>query len=123
MPSSRISALCRAALVSGLVSAGLVPLAHAARYHRLTDSPNGTYRVDPNHSLAWFTIGHAGVAVVVGRFDKMSGTYTFDSAAPSRDTVAIRIAASSIDTDFPMRDHDLRGPGFLQCPGVPDHHL
>ncbi len=41
MPSSRISALCRAALVSGLVSAGLVPLAHAARYHRLTDSPKG----------------------------------------------------------------------------------
>ncbi len=119
MPSSRISALCRAALVSGLVSAGLVPLAHAARYHRLTDSPNGTYRVDPNHSLAWFTIGHAGVAVVMGRFDKMSGTYTFDSAAPSRDTVAIRIAASSIDTDFPMRDHDLRGPDFFNVREFP----
>ncbi len=119
MSSSRVSTMCRAALVSGLLSGMLVPLAHAARYHRLTGSANGTYRIDPNHSLAWFTIGHAGVAVVVGRFDKMSGTYTFNSAAPARDKAAIRIAAASIDTNFAMRDHDLRGPDFFNVREFP----
>lgn len=119
MLPNRLVSLFRLALVSCGVSGALVPLAQAASYHRLTSTPNGTYRVDPAHSLVWFTIGHAGVAVVVGRFDKMSGTYAFNSAKPSRDRVDIRIATSSIDTNFAMRDHDLRGPDFFNAREFP----
>ncbi|WP_298138424.1 YceI family protein [Acidiferrobacter sp.] len=119
MSSPRFVTACRAALISGIVSSALIPSAHAAAYHPLTGSPAGTYRIDPAHSLAWFTIGHAGVAVVVGRFNAMSGHYTFDPKAPSRDRVAIRINAASINTNFPMRDHDLRGPDFFNVREFP----
>ncbi len=119
MSSNRLARLFRLALVSCAASGALAPIAQAASYHRLTGSPNGTYRIDPNHSLAWFTIGHAGVAVVVGRFDKMSGSYTFNTAQPSRDRVDIRIATSSLNTNFAMRDHDLRGPDFFNAREFP----
>ncbi|MHB1513288.1 YceI family protein [Acidiferrobacter sp.] len=119
MASNRMARLFRLAFISCAASGALVPLAQAAPYHRLTGSPNGTYRIDPAHSLAWFTIGHAGVAVVVGRFDKMSGSYTFNTAQPARDRVNIRIATSSIDTNFAMRDHDLQGPDFFNAREFP----
>ncbi len=102
------------------LAAWRAPAAHAAAYHTLHGNPAGAYRIDPNHSVAWFTIGHAGVAVVVGRFDTLSGHYTFDPAKPARDQVAIHIHAASIDTGFPMRDHDLRGPDFLNVREFPN---
>jgi Uncharacterized conserved protein len=102
------------------IVASLVSLADAAAYHRLDASPAGSYRIDPDHSLAWFTIGHAGVAVVVGRFDKLSGSYTFNPASPAGDKADIRIPAASINTNFPLRDHDLRGPDFFNVREFPN---
>ncbi len=108
------AAVCAAALNSVFI-----PAAQAASYHTLKDSPAGTYRIDPAHSLAWFTIGHAGVGVVVGRFDVLSGRYTMDPGHPARDQVRLKILARSIDTNFPMRDHDLRGPDFFNVREFP----
>lgn len=99
--------------------AGTGVVANAAPYHALHGAPAGVYRIDPNHSLAWFTIGHAGVGVVVGRFDTLSGTYRLDPAHAAQDGATIRIAAKSIDTNFALRDHDLRGPDFFNVKEFP----
>ncbi len=120
MLQNKFSTALGATILSIAFSAGIAPSADAAVYHTLNDSPAGTYRIDPDHSLAWFTIGHAGVAVVVGRFDKMSGTYTFNPADPAADKADIRIAAASIDTNLALRDHDLRGPDFFNVKEFPD---
>ncbi len=101
-----------------LLSAGfLAPtLSHADSYKTATGDPSGLYRIDPDHTSVTFTVGHAGVATAVGRFDKVSGHYLL-----SRDKtdVDIKIAANSIDTNHAMRDKDLRGPDFLDAKTFP----
>ena len=101
-----------------LLSAGLLAptLSHADAYKTATGDPSGLYKIDPDHTSVTFTVGHAGVATAVGRFDKVSGHYLL-----SRDKtdVDIKIAANSIDTNHPMRDKDLRGPDFLDANTFP----
>jgi len=94
-------------------------LADSSPYHHADSSPAGSYRIDPDHSSVTFTIGHAGVATAVGRFDKVEGHYRIDPQNPSRTRVLIQIATKSIDTNQPMRDKDLRGPDFLDAKTFP----
>ncbi len=112
-----------AAIALGVSSA--IPFALAAStasssYHWLNSSPNGTYKIDPAHTEVLFTIGHVGIEPFSGRFDKISGIYTFTNKAPRTDRVHITIPAASIDTDFALRDKDLRGPMFFDVGRYPD---
>lgn len=79
----------------------------------------GTYRIDPDHSGAWFEISHARIALFVGRFDKISGQYTLDPGNPSRDKVEVTIPTASIDTNLPARDALLRSPEFFDAKKYP----
>jgi polyisoprenoid-binding protein YceI len=80
--------------------------------------PRGTYKIDPNHSFAYFSAWHHIVGVVRGRFDKVSGTITVseDLAACGVD---ITIAAYSVSTQNTTRDDDLRGPDFFDVTKFP----
>jgi len=60
-----------------------------------------TYVVDPIHSFAYFSIDHLGVSNVRGRFNKSSGTFTYDGAAKTG-SVEMVIDTASVDTG----DHD-----------------
>ena len=93
-----------------LVSPALLSpgLSQAASYKTATGDPSGLYKIDPDHTSVTFTVGHAGVATAVGRFDKISGHYRL---AKDNTDVDIKIATNSIDTNHPMRDKDLRGEG------------
>ena len=79
----------------------------------------GTWQIDPNHSAAQFSVRHLGVSTVRGAFTKVSGSATYDTANPSKDTVDVTIDASSIDTRVQMRDNDLRSPNFLDVQKYP----
>lgn len=115
-----MSAFQRYAILSlGLLLA--IPSATAATgYQTLKDSPNGTYRIDPDHSAVFFTIGHVGVGLFTGRFEKISGTYTFDTRDPAKDAVHITIPAASIATNLPLRDKHLRSAEFFDTEKYPD---
>ncbi len=115
----RFSALMKTAVLCLGLALVVAPGAEAAAYHTANGSPAGSYRIDPDHSLAWFTIGHAGVAVVVGRFNRMTGTYTVDPADAAKDHASIRIEASSLDTNLAARNHDLEGPDFFNVREFP----
>ena len=91
-------------------------LSQAASYKTATGNPSGLYNIDPDHTSVTFTVGHAGVATAVGRFDKISGHYRL---AKDKTDVDIKIATNSIDTNHPMRDKDLRGPDFLDAKTFP----
>ena len=90
-----------------------------AHYVPLNDSPNGTYRIDPQHSNVFFTLGHVGITQFTGRFDQISGTYTFNATHPQQDKVDITIPAASIDTNFPLRDEHLRSKEFFDVKSYP----
>jgi polyisoprenoid-binding protein YceI len=79
----------------------------------------GTWQIDPNHSAAQFSVRHLGVSTVRGAFMKVSGSATYDTADPTKNTVDVSIDASSVDTRVQMRDNDLRSPNFLDVQKYP----
>lgn len=100
-------------------AASFLPAAAHAAFFKHNPHFGGTYRIDADHSLAWFEIGHANVSIFVGRFDKISGTYVLHPKDPSRDKVEITIPVASIDTNLPLRDQHLRGPEFFDAKKYP----
>ena len=79
----------------------------------------GSWRIDPNHSAAQFSVRHLGVSTVRGAFMKVSGSASYDPADPSKNSVDVTIDASSVDTRVQMRDNDLRSPNFLDVQKYP----
>jgi polyisoprenoid-binding protein YceI len=79
----------------------------------------GSWRIDPNHSAAQFSVRHLGVSTVRGAFMKVSGSASYDPADPSKNSVDVTIDASSVDTRVEMRDNDLRSPNFLDVQKYP----
>jgi polyisoprenoid-binding protein YceI len=78
----------------------------------------GTYKVDPDHSFAYFGATHHVVGLVRGRFDKVTGTISVaqDMAACAVD---ITIDPSTISTQVTERDEDLRGPAYFDVKKFP----
>ena len=49
----------------------------------------GSYKIDPNHSAAFFEIGHAGgISRFMARFDDISGDLVVDAPEKSKISVA-----------------------------------
>jgi polyisoprenoid-binding protein YceI len=111
-----------ATLIVGVLAIGLLATAGAApvRYAWLAGNPDGTYRIDPQHTNVLFTLGHVGITQFTGRFDKISGTYTFNAQEPRKDRAHIVIPAASINTDDALRDADLRSKEFFDVQRYPD---
>jgi polyisoprenoid-binding protein YceI len=78
-----------------------------------------TWKIDPNHTSAQFSVRHMGISTVRGAFTKVSGTATYDPADPSKASVEVTIDASSVDTRVEMRDNDLRSPNFFEVAKYP----
>lgn len=95
---------------SVIIAAALVlsPLAGAA-----------DYELDPAHSYVYFAIDHAGLAKSFGRFNDVQGTLSMDREAGTG-SLAVTIAAESIDTNHQKRDDHTRSPDFLNAVEFPD---
>lgn len=78
-----------------------------------------TWKLDPNHSAAQFSVRHLGISTVRGNFNKISGTAVYDPADPTKDSVDITIDAASIDTRVENRDKDLRSDHFFDVEKYP----
>lgn len=68
-------------------------------------APTGTYALETRHSQLLFAIPHLGIADYYGRFDKLSGSLTFNSGAPEKSQVSVTIDMTSVDTP----SHELIG--------------
>lgn len=79
----------------------------------------GTWKIDPNHSSAQFSVRHLGVSTVRGAFTKVNGSASYDPSDPTKDSLEANIEASSVDTRVDMRDKDLRSPNFLDVEKYP----
>jgi len=78
-----------------------------------------SWKIDPAHSAAQFSVRHLGISTVRGAFTKVSGTAQFDAANPGKSSVQATIDAASVDTRVEMRDKDLRSPNFLDVEKYP----
>ena len=56
-----------------------------------------TYLIDPVHSLPNFSVNHMGMATVYGRFERMNGKITLDTAAKTG-ALEVRIDTASATT-------------------------
>jgi polyisoprenoid-binding protein YceI len=78
-----------------------------------------TWKIDPNHSAAQFSVRHMGISTVRGAFTKVSGTVAYDPADPSKTVIDAIIEANSVDTRVEIRDNDLRSDHFFDVAKYP----
>ena len=79
-----------------------------------------TYNINPIESFVLFKVLRLGTSYVYGRFTGgLSGTVSFDSAAPDKSTVALEVKTDTLDTGFAKRDNDIKGPDFLNVKQFP----
>jgi polyisoprenoid-binding protein YceI len=79
----------------------------------------GTWKIDPAHSAAQFSVKHLAISTVRGQFQKVSGTVGYDPGDVSKTSIDVSIDAASVDTRVDMRDRDLRSPNFLDAQKFP----
>jgi polyisoprenoid-binding protein YceI len=71
------------------------------------------------HASINFRIKHLGYSWLIGRFDKFSGTFSYDEKSPDASKVKIEIDTTSVDTNFAERDKHLRGGDLLDVEMFP----
>lgn len=101
----RMIALAVAAFASAISTAAM-----AADY--VIDTKNA-------HASINFRIKHLGFSWIAGRFDKFSGTFSYDDKHPDASKVKIEIDTTSIDTNYAERDKHLRGADLLDTEMFP----
>lgn len=79
----------------------------------------GTWTIDPTHSSLEFTVRHAMIAKVRGRFTEFSGTLVLDDAEPTRSSAVVDVALASVDTGNTQRDEHLRTSDFFEVETFP----
>ncbi|RFA30751.1 hypothetical protein CAI21_04380 [Alkalilimnicola ehrlichii] len=78
------------------------------------------YKVDPTHSFVMFSISHLGFSFVEGRFNELSGEFTYDSDNPANSDITMRVNTASIDSNHAERDRHLRASDYLHVSRHPE---
>ncbi len=78
-----------------------------------------TFKIDPAHSSANFSIKHMMIAKVHGGFDKLSGSLTYDATNVSKSSIEVAIEAASISTREAQRDAHLKSADFFDVEKYP----
>lgn len=78
-----------------------------------------TWKLDPNHSTAQFSVRHMGISTVRGNFTKVTGSAQYDPKDVTKSSLEATIDATSIDTRVEMRDNDLRSPNYFDVQKYP----
>jgi polyisoprenoid-binding protein YceI len=74
--------------------------------------PAGSYVIDASHSEVGFTVRHAGIAKVNGRFREFDGTIVVGNTLADSSAEAT-IVASSVETGDARRDAHLKSSDFF----------
>lgn len=78
------------------------------------------YELDPAHSFVEFRIQHLGFSWMYGRFNDISGSYTYDAENPDSNQINVKIDPASVDTNHAKRDKHIRSEDFLHVSEYPD---
>jgi len=77
------------------------------------------YDLDNSHTSLIFGVSHFGYSFTYGRFNTLTGSFSFDKENPTASNFKFEIDSSSVDTNEPKRDEHLRGPDFFDTKQFP----
>jgi polyisoprenoid-binding protein YceI len=79
------------------------------------------YKIDSDnaHASVIFKVSHLGFSWIIGRFDKFSGTFSFDDKTPDASKIKVDVDTTSVDTNLALRDKHLRGVDLLDTDKYP----
>lgn len=77
------------------------------------------WTIDPDHSVAGFSVKHLMVANVRGQFNKVAGEIVFDPLKITESSVMASIDAGSLTTGNRKRDDHLLNPDFFDAAKFP----
>jgi polyisoprenoid-binding protein YceI len=78
-----------------------------------------TWRIDPLHSGAHFSVRHLMISTVRGEFTGVTGSVTYDPKDLARDTVEATIDCSTVNTGVAKRDAQLKSADFFDVARYP----
>ena len=78
-----------------------------------------SYTLDVSHAKIGFKIRHLGISNVSGRFQKFTGSATYDEKTGKLSNLKVEIDASSIYTNEPERDKHLKSEDFFNVKKYP----
>ena len=73
-----------------------------------------SWRIDPLHSAAHFSVRHMMISRVRGDFTGVTGTVLYDAKNPAQASVEATIDCSTLNTGVAKRDAQMRGPDFFE---------
>ena len=74
-----------------------------------------TYNIDNQHTTVQFKVRHMMIANVRGVFAKVSGSVTYDEAAPAKSSLEVSIESGSVSTPDADRNAHLKGADFFDA--------
>jgi polyisoprenoid-binding protein YceI len=80
----------------------------------------GDYVIDPDHTSIHFRVGHFHFSQVQGRFNRISGNFSFDPANPEASKAHVVVDVGSIDTNHRARDDHMRDPTYFNVARFPN---
>jgi polyisoprenoid-binding protein YceI len=78
-----------------------------------------SWRIDPLHSSAQFSVKHMMISTVRGHFGGVKGAVLYDSKNPAASSVEATIDCSTVNTGEPKRDSDLKSAEFFDVKRYP----
>lgn len=78
-----------------------------------------TWKIDPAHSQAEFTVRHMAISNVRGRFGNLGGSIALDPSDLTKSSVNAIVDVSTVDTGVTQRDNDLKSDHFFDVAKFP----
>jgi len=105
----------RKASVAKIILAALVVAGASA-----AQAQTSTWKIDPAHSAADFSVKHMGINNVHGHFGGVTGTVTLDGKDVAKSSVTATIDTTTVDTGNTQRDGHLKSPDFFDVAKFPN---
>ncbi|MEH6651474.1 MAG: YceI family protein [Motiliproteus sp.] len=77
------------------------------------------YTVDPVHTFITFKVQHLGVSWLQGRFNDITGSFSYDADNSTTSNVNMTVNTTSVDSNHAERDKHLRSEDFLETDKFP----
>jgi polyisoprenoid-binding protein YceI len=97
----------------------LIFLCTATAFSPALNAEVTSWRIDPLHSSAQFSVKHMMISTVRGHFGGVKGTVLYDPQNPATASLEATIDCSTVNTGEPKRDSDLKSAEFFDVKRYP----
>jgi polyisoprenoid-binding protein YceI len=80
---------------------------------------DASWKIDPNHSAAYFSVRHLMISTVRGQLNGVNGSVTFDPKHLEKAAVDASVDCRTVNTGVAKRDEQMKGPDFFDTKRFP----